>query len=142
MNCSDKGIVLIQQHEGLRLQAYLDGGGVLTIGYGHTGEDVTPDLLIDEGEATRLLKSDLNGAEQCVDESVEVELKQPQFDALASFVFNIGCKAFRNSTMLKLLNAGSYEAAAQQFARWNKDNGKIVAGLSKRRADETELFLT
>jgi len=141
MRSSDKGIDLIKSYEGLRLQSYDDGGGVWTIGYGST-TGVTPGMTIDEAEATRLLKSDLMTAEQCVDESVEVEVTQHQFDALVSFVFNVGCKAFQNSTLLKLLNGGNADAAAQQFARWNKDNQKILAGLTKRRASEAELFLT
>ena len=141
MRVSDSGIDLIRNFEGLRLHSYDDGGGVWTIGYGSTS-GVTPGMTIDEAEATRLLKSDLMTAEQCVDEAVEVEVTQNQFDALVSFVFNVGCRAFQNSTLLKLLNGGNAEAAAKQFARWNKDNQKILAGLTKRRASEAELFLT
>lgn len=141
MITSDRGIALIKEYEGLRLETYDDGGGIWTIGVGHTGTDVTPGLMIDEDEAIRLLKSDLATAEGCVDESVEVELSQQQFDALVSLVFNIGCRAFQASTLLRLLNAGSYEAAAKQFQRWSKDNGRVLPGLVRRRAAETELFL-
>lgn len=140
MIVSDKGIALIKQFEGLRLQAYQDTGGIWTIGVGHTGTDVVAGLMIDEDEAIRLLKSDLAAAESCVDESVEVEVSQAQFDALVSLTFNIGCNAFRASTLLRLLNAGSYDAAAKQFGRWSKDNGRILPGLVKRRAAEAELF--
>lgn len=140
MKTSDKGIELLKQFEGLRLAAYDDGGGVQTVGFGHAGPDVYPGLTIDEDEAIRLLRSDLATAEQCVDESVEVEISQSEFDALVSFVFNVGCGAFKSSTLLRLLNSGNKEAAAQQFSRWNKDNGKVLAGLTKRRAAEAELF--
>ena len=140
MRTSDKGIAVIQMFEGLRLTAYDDGGGVQTIGYGHTG-NVQPDSTIDEEEATRLLKADLLTAEQCVDECVEVQITQEQFDALVSFVFNVGCNAFNHSTLLRLLNAGNKEAAAAQFSRWTKDGGKVLAGLIRRRAAEAELFL-
>ena len=140
MNISDKGIALIKQFEGLRLTSYDDGGGVWTIGYGST-TNIVPGMTIDEAEADRLLRSDLMTAVECVDESVEVEVTQEQFDALVSFVFNVGCGAFKASTLLKLLNAGHKEAARQQFARWTKDNGKVLPGLVKRRAAEAELFL-
>lgn len=140
MNTSDKGIDLIKDFEKLRLESYDDGGGVITIGYGHTGSDVYLGLKIDEEEAIRLLKFDLLIAEECVDESVEVELSQERFDALVSFVFNVGCKAFKSSTLLKLLNTGNYDGAKGQFGRWNKDNGKVLAGLIRRRAAEVELF--
>ena len=140
MITSDKGIALIKQFEGLRLAAYDDGGGVWTIGVGHTGPEVVPGLTIDDAEATRLLKSDLSAAEQCVDECVEVELTQEQFDALVSFVFNLGCSQFKASTLLRLLNAGNYEGAKSQFSRWNKDNGRVLPGLVSRRAAEAELF--
>lgn len=140
MKTSDKGITLIKHFESLQLEAYDDGGGVITIGYGHTGPDVYLGLMIDEPEAERLLRFDLLTAEECVDEAVDVPLTQEQFDALVSFVFNCGCTAFRSSTLLKLLNAGNYDAASQQFGRWNKDNGKVLAGLTRRRAAETELF--
>ena len=140
MVTSEKGIAIIRRFEGLELEAYDDGGGVLTIGFGHTGSDVYLGLKIDEEEAIRLLKFDLLVAEECVDESVEVQIGQCEFDALVSFVYNVGCKAFKSSTLLRLLNAGNKEAARAQFSRWNKDNGKVLAGLTNRRAAEAHLF--
>jgi lysozyme len=131
----------IKDHEGLRLTAYKDGGGVWTIGYGHTGSDVREGLTIPLSEAERLLTRDLRTAEGYVNRLVQVKLTQNQFDALVSFVYNLGGEAFANSTMLRLLNAGDYEGAAKQFPRWNKDNGKVVQGLINRRAKEQELFL-
>lgn len=131
----------IKDHEGLRLTAYKDGGGVWTIGYGHTGADVREGLTIPLSEAERLLTLDLRVAEGHVNKLVQVNLNQNQFDALVSFVYNLGGDAFRSSTLLKLLNAGDYEGAANQFQRWNKDNGKVVPGLTNRRGKERELFL-
>ncbi|MNS33466.1 Lysozyme RrrD [compost metagenome] len=131
----------IKDHEGLRLTAYKDGGGVWTIGYGHTGSDVREGLTIPLSEAERLLTRDLRVAEGYVNKLVQVKLTQNQFDALVSFVYNVGGDAFAKSTMLRLLNAGEYEGAANQFLRWNKDNGKVVDGLTNRRRKERELFL-
>lgn len=131
----------IKTAEGLRLTAYKDGGGVWTIGYGHTGSDVREGLTIPLSEAERLLTRDLRVAEGHVNDAVKVKLTQNQFDALVSFVYNVGGGAFRSSTLLKLLNAGDYEGAANQFPRWNKDNGKVVNGLTNRRHEERELFL-
>lgn len=131
----------IKDHEGLKLTAYKDGGGVWTIGYGHTGADIREGLTIPISEAERLLTRDLRTAEGYVNRLVQVKLTQNQFDALVSFVYNVGGDAFANSTMLRLLNASNYEGAANQFPRWNKDNGKVVQGLTNRRAKERELFL-
>jgi lysozyme len=131
----------IKNAEGLRLTAYLDGGGVWTIGYGHTGADVRAGLTIPLSEAERLLTRDLRTAEGHINDAVEVKLTQDQFDALVSFVYNVGGGAFRSSTLLKLLNAGDYEGAANQLLRWDKDNGKRVQGLANRRQEERKLFL-
>lgn len=131
----------IKTAEGLRLTAYLDTGGVWTIGYGHTGGDVREGLTIPLSEAERLLTRDLRVAEGHVNDAVKVKLTQNQFDALVSFVYNVGGGAFRSSTLLKLLNAGDYDGAANQLPRWNKDNGKVVNGLTNRRREERELFL-
>ena len=131
----------IKDHEGLRLTAYQDGGGVWTIGYGHTGSDVREGLTIPLSEAERLLTRDLRTAEGYVNGAVKVKLTQNQFDALVSFVYNIGGDAFEKSTLLRLLNAGEYEGAANQFLRWNKDNGKVIDGLTNRRRKERDLFL-
>jgi lysozyme len=131
----------IKTAEGLRLTAYKDGGGVWTIGYGHTGADVREGLTIPLSEAERLLTRDLRVAENHVNGAVQVKLTQNQFDALVSFVYNVGGDAFRKSTLLKKLNAGDYLGAADQFPRWNKDNGKVVDGLTNRRREERALFL-
>jgi lysozyme len=136
---SEKGLALIRSFESLRLTAYRDGGGVWSIGFGHT-DDVEPGDTCTAQEALDWLRRDANEAEICILTSVETTLTQSQFDALCSLVFNIGCEAFENSTMLRLINAGKMDAAKGQFSRWNKDDGKIIAGLTRRRAAEAELF--
>lgn len=141
MNCSDAGIAFIKRHEGVRYSAYRDSVGVWTIGVGHTGPDVHEGLVIDDDEVDRLLRNDLAIAETCVEDHVHQPLNQNQFDALVSFVFNLGCRNFATSTLLNLINGGDLEAAAGQFMRWNKAGGRILAGLTQRRRDESELFL-
>jgi lysozyme len=140
MITKDKSI--IKGHEGLELVAYKDGGGVWTIGYGHTGAEVKVGMLITLAQAEELLTRDLRSSEGHINTSVTVPLTQNQFDALVSFVFNVGGGAFESSTLLKLLNAGNYAGAADQLLRWNKDEGKIVQGLSNRREAERKLFLS
>lgn len=138
---SDAGLDLIKSHEGLRLNAYLCPAGVLTIGYGHTATTQTGQQIT-EAQAEALLRQDVQWAEAAVRRNVTVPLTQSQFDALVSFVFNIGEPAFRRSTLLRLLNDGQRAAAADEFARWNKAGNRVLAGLTRRRADEQQLFLS
>jgi len=137
---SSKGLDLIKQFEGCELKAYTCPAGVLTIGYGHTGPDVTQGQEVSQAEADELLKTDTIRFEKAVDRYVNVELKQCMFDALVSFTFNCGSDAFKNSTLLRLLNSGDYEGAAGQFSRWvNGANGPLP-GLVRRRDAEECLF--
>lgn len=142
MKISDNGIQFIKDREGVKLRAYQDSAGVWTIGYGHT-KGVYKGLVINELEATSYLENDLQDAETEVKKLVNVDLNQNQFDALVSFEFNVG--KLGKSTLLRLLNAGQYLSAAQQFLKWNKAhvNGKLVAlkGLTTRRTLEMNLFL-
>lgn len=135
-----RGLALIKSFEGLRLQAYTCPAGVLTIGYGSTGPHVRPGMRITEQQADALLLSDLSRFEAAVTGAVRVPLTQAQFDALVSFTFNVGVAALRSSTLLRKLNAGDYAGAAAEFARWNKAGGKVLAGLTRRRAAERALF--
>jgi len=140
VNISQTGLELIKSFESLCLMAYMPTpDDVPTIGYGST-RGVTMGDTCTESEALQMLKEDCSEAEGCVSMAVDVELSQNQFDALVSLVFNIGCGAFRGSTLLKLLNAGDYAAAQQQFGRWNKQAGKVLNGLTRRREAEAELF--
>lgn len=136
---SERGLDLTREFEGIRLQAYLDGGGVPTIGYGHTkgvklGQECTM------AQAVQWLREDVQEAVDAVNRLVKVKINQAQFDALVDFVFNLGAGAFAKSTLLRMLNAYDYVGATAQFARWDKDNGKVVAGLTRRRAAEAKLF--
>lgn len=135
----------IKEHEGLRLVAYLDSVGVWTIGYGDTGPDVVKGLTITKEEAEKRLRKRLVEFEGYVNTCVKVPLKQHQFDALVSLVYNIGPANFKTSTLLKKLNAGDYIGAADQFLVWNKGrvDGKLVVikGLANRRAKERKQFL-
>lgn len=143
MRISPRGLDLLKEWEELRLVAYQDIGGVWTIGYGSTS-DVYEGLTISRHEADLRLREDVDEAETCVNTVVKVPLSQNQFDALVSFVFNIGCSAFRKSTLLKKLNAGLYDEVPAQMGRWNKDrvggNLVVVPGLVNRRAKEVLLW--
>lgn len=140
---SERGIELIKSFEGFSLTAYPDpatGGEPYTIGIGHTG-GVTPGQVCTEEEAIEWLKEDCAEAEEAINDYVDVELTQNQIDALVSLIFNIGVGNFRNSTLLKLLNAEGYNNAAKQFGKWVKAAGKTMPGLVRRRKAEAELFM-
>ncbi|MCD8127696.1 MAG: glycoside hydrolase family protein [Clostridiales bacterium] len=147
---SSAGQALIKSFEGLCLTATKCAAGVWTIGYGHTGtyngKAVASGMTITKAAAETLLASDLAGFETAVSGYVTVDLTQNQFDALVSFAFNCGKSALKSSTLLKKLNSGDYDGAAEQFLVWNKitQNGVKVesAGLTRRRKAERELFLT
>jgi lysozyme len=138
---NQKGIDLLKNFEGIELKAYLCPAGILTIGYGSTGQHVKPGMTITEREAETLLRSDLQRFERCVEASVKVPLTDNQFAALVCFTFNVGEAAFKSSTLLKLLNQGDYEAVPAQLLRWNKAGGKVLNGLTRRREAEGALFL-
>jgi lysozyme len=143
MKPSEQGRRLIEYYEGLRLKAYPDpatGGEPWTIGIGHTG-NVKKGDVITEAYARELLKDDLAKFEDGVTKLVKVGLNQNQFDALVSFSFNVGLQNLATSTLLQLINANQFDKAAKQFGRWNKAAGKVMKGLTKRRAAEAWLFL-
>lgn len=135
---SPKGLDLIKRFEGLRLTAYDDGVGVMTIGYGSTKGVKVGDTITEE-EAEDRLRDDLAAAEECVNGAVP-GVSQSQFDAAVSLCFNIGCSAFKNSTLVKLIWAGDFAGAASQFARWDMAGGRHLPGLANRRRAEAALF--
>lgn len=139
MQPSQNAIDLIKAAEGLRLTAYRDSVGVLTIGYGSTG-GIKPGQTITPDQAEAMLVDDLDEAAEAVRQLVTVPLTQGQFDALCSFVFNLGAGRLRDSTLLRLLNQGKYGEAAAQFRFWVMAGGKPLPGLVKRRAAERALF--
>lgn len=142
---SGNGYALIRQSEGLRTTAYLDTGGVWTIGYGTikypNGTAVKKGDTCTQGQAELWLQNDCEWVDQCLDKYIKVNVTQNQFDALASFVYNVGETAFVKSTLLTLLNQSNFTAVANQFDRWVFDNGKHVQGLVNRRAAEKTLFM-
>ena len=146
MRTSPAGLDLIKAHEGYRSKAYLCPAGVWTIGYGHT-RGVKPGMTCTKEQAHEWLMEDVKGSEHAVLYLVKSPLTQGQFDALVSFVFNLGGGALEQSTLLRRLNEGNYAAAADQFPRWNKardpDTGILreLNGLTARRADERALFM-
>jgi lysozyme len=138
---SERGLSVLKKLEGLRLIAYLDGGGLPTIGYGHT-KDVVIGQIITEGEADRFLRDDVYTAEAVVRRSMDCDLiNRDQFDALVCFVFNVGGARFLGSTMLRHLRAGDCQSAAAEFGRWVFIGKQKSAGLVRRRATERALFL-
>lgn len=140
---------LIKSFEGLRLNAYPDpatGGEPWTIGYGHTSAAGLPKVMkglkISAEEAEAILALDLGKFADQVFHRVTLPLNPNQFGAVVSLAYNIGLGNFGKSTLLKRVNAGEFELAAKEFARWNKANKKVMDGLTRRRAAEAKLFLT
>lgn len=142
MNIGAAGKALIQSYEKLRLEAYMPTPhDVPTLGWGHTrgvamGDTCTPE------QADAWFLEDIAWAEECVNRAVRAHMQQTEFDALVSLCFNIGCPAFSGSTLVKVLNGGDYDAASEHFKDWNKQNHVELAGLTRRRTAEQELFDT
>lgn len=130
---------LIKHYESCRLTAYLDSVGIPTIGYGHTAGVNMGDTCTQE-QADQWLKEDVKHASDAINTHVKATLTQHQFDALVSLCYNIGEGNFDKSTLLKLLNSNQFDAAAEQFKRWDMAGGKHLAGLANRRAGEENLF--
>lgn len=143
---------LIKHYEDLRLVGYLCPAGYPTWGWGHTGPDVRLGGTVSKVRAEELFEIDVGEAERVVGSAVKVDLTQGQFDALVSFVFNVGpgvkgikdgfvtLKSGRPSTMLSKINAGDFKAAAAQFDLWVMSKGQRLNGLVARRARERALF--
>jgi len=139
MNISTEGLALIKKFEGLELNAYRCAAGVWTIGYGHT-KDVERGDVWTEAQADDALKHELIEFEGYINDLVECSLTQNQFDALVSWVYNLGPANLQASTLLKKLNAEDYEDVPSQLKRWNKAGGKVLEGLIRRREAEALLF--
>lgn len=136
---------IIKKFEGLRLTAYKDSVGVSTVGFGHT--KLTPPpctdcMVITEQQANGMLENDLEHTLSMIQGHIKADLTDNQLSAVLSFAFNLGANAFIKSTLLKELNNGNIDKASNEFLKWNKAGGKILAGLTKRRVAERELFLT
>lgn len=148
MKIGQNGLDLIKKKEGLALKPYICPAGIPTIGYGNTyypdGRKVTMnDPTITEQEAENLLKHVLENFENGVNRYVQKPITQNQFDALVSFAYNLGLGALRESTLLKRVNNNPNDAdIAFQFSRWNKADGRALAGLTLRRKEEADLYFT
>ena len=140
MKIGPDGLSLIKRWEGLKLDAYQDGGGVWTIGYGST-LGVHQGMVITPGEADRLLLADLERHD--INPLLDgCPTSQHQFDAMTCLAFNIGLNNFHNSTVLKRHKDGLYDKAADAFLLWKYDDGRPVKGLLNRRESERELYLS
>ena len=139
MKATDNCIQLIKRFEGLYLKAYVCPAGVLTIGYGHT-RGVKPGDEINELQAELYLREDVEACEIQLN-YLTLQINQHQFDALCSFIFNLGIGNFMQSTLLKKLKAGD-KTAADEILRWDKSGGKVLPGLTARRKAEYDLFCT
>lgn len=154
MRIDQAGIDFIKSAEGVKNFVYADSAGLPTIGVGHllTQDELTSGKIHIDGKShkyhdglpddviDRLLLRDLHIAELVVNSNVKVKLKQSQYNALVSFTFNVGVGAFRNSTLLKLLNAGDYDSVTAQMRRWIFSAGRQIQGLKNRREKEIELW--
>lgn len=144
METSSKGLELIKQHEGCRLRAYKCPAGVWTVGYGST-RGVNQWTEITRQEAEVRLREDLRTAERTVEKVryLQSRLTQCQFDALVSFVFNVGSGNFEKSTLRKKVLANPADGSIRdEFLKWIHANGKPLEGLRKRRQDEAELYFS
>ena len=135
---------IIKKWEGFSPKAYLCPANVWTIGYGNTryvnGVKVKKGDTISEQDAQILLDYFVISFAQGLKKLIKVELNQNQFNAILSFVYNIGMNKFSSSTMLKLINENKLNEASLEFAKWNKASGKVLNGLIARRKDEESLF--
>lgn len=153
MRTSAEGIALMHHYESCRLVAYPDPGSKdgrpWTIGWGHTGPEVKRGLVWTQAQADAAFVQDLAKTEAGVQRLVKVPLTQGQFDALVSFAYNVGLDENKNgkaeglgeSTLLRKLNAKDYAGAAEQFLVWNKNDGAVMYGLTRRRTGERAMFL-
>lgn len=136
------GLDLIKEFEGCELTAYRDIAGVWTIGYGHTGPSVVEGLKWTQDRADNQLLADVMVRAHEVAKACKVDPNENQLAAMVSLAYNIGVGAFRRSSVLRLHNEGKFAEAASAFSMWNKAGGQVRAGLTRRRAAETALYLT
>jgi len=150
MAVNDATIRLITEFEGFVEHWYPDpahGWAVPTVGYGHTDAAGAPfyadtkNKTFTQKEAIEMLRRDLGQYEAAVNKNVKVPLNPNQYGALVSFTYNLGAGNLAKSTLVKKLNAGDYSGAAAEFGKWNKAGGKVLAGLTRRREAERQLFL-
>lgn len=141
MKYSEALVGFIKQEEGFRATPYRDASGILTVGYGQTGHDVTPGMQVSPAEAELMLRAELEQVSAEVVMLVRVPLNQGQFDALCDFVYNCGAGQLKSSELLRRLNHGDVNGAAEQFPLWVHVGNRVMPGLVKRRMAEQSWFL-
>jgi lysozyme len=141
LSVSNRLVDMIKKYEGFRANPYTCPGGVLTIGYGTTMKPGQYTSITKE-QGNAILRKTIAGFERSVKTLVTVPLNQNQFDALVSFTYNVGTGALKNSTLLKKLNSGDYEGAANELTKFVRSKGKVLQALVKRREEERNLFLS
>ena len=147
MRINAKALDLIKEFEGLRLDAYKDSVGIWTIGYGTTaaaglGIEPRPGQRITQAEAEWYLQKGVTKFADSIFPYFNAPLNENQFGACVSLAYNIGPGAFKRSSVLRHINAGDMDKAADSFLLWNKAGGKVLRGLERRRAAERALFIT
>lgn len=143
MKTSQKGINLITEFEGCRTTAYRDIGGVLTIGYGHTGPEVKQGMVWTKEHCIQQLRADLGSRETILSHILDgIATTQSQFDALISLGYNIGMGALHSSDAFKYHCRGQYERAGNAFLNWSHVDGRVVEGLMRRRKAERALYVS
>lgn len=142
MTINDKGLSLIKQFEGLSLTVYKDAVGLATVGWGHMDRGMAVGSTISLDEANRLLRDDLKMTEDGIGRLLTVSVTSNEFSALVCFAFNVGLANLKSSTLLRKVNSGDSKAAADEFQRWNRAAGRVLAGLTKRREAERQLFVS
>lgn len=145
MRTNKAGLDLIKEFEGWRAKAYKCPAGVWTIGYGHTSmagaPAVKPGMVITREEGEQILRRDLKIYEDGVKTAIRVPLNSNQFSACVSLCYNIGVGGFRKSSVARFCNQSQWQKAADAFALWNKAGGRVLPGLTRRRAAEASLFM-
>ncbi len=146
MRCNDVGIDIIKTFEGFESHPYRCSADVATIGYGTTrvgGKRVTMDMEpISRERGEELLRIDLEKVERAVSRLIKVELNSNEFSALCSFCYNVGSGNLQNSSLRSKLNRDDRDGAADEFPKWRRAGGKILAGLVRRREFERKLFVS
>ena len=140
MSPSDALIDFLKGWESLRLSAYLDAVGVPTIGYGRTADVQMGDTCTAE-QAEKWLRDEVDETWHAIDQFIRQTLAQHEMDAVVSLTYNVGVGAISKSTLLSRLNNGDFGSAADEFLRWNRAGGKVLAGLTKRRKAERAIFV-
>ena len=140
MKISEEGLALIKKFEGCELEAYQCAAGIWTIAYGRIKE-VKEGHTCTQEQAEAWLDEELHEYQSYIDDMVEVDLEQCQFDALVSWVYNLGPSNLKSSTLLKVVNNSEYDEVPERIKRWNKAGGKVLEGLVRRREAEALLFL-